>query len=64
MSKELWCAAHDRAVEEAMDADPNLEWIDAYEADAVAKRADEILRDRIADMIDYARDRAKYEGYK
>ena len=59
MSKELWIAAHERAIEEAMEADPNLEWSAAYESEACAKRADEILRDRIADMIDYARDRAK-----
>jgi hypothetical protein len=60
MSKELWIEAHERAVEEAMEADPSLEWIQAYESDACAKRADELLRDRIANMIDEARDRDKY----
>lgn len=64
MSKEMWMAAHERAVEEAMEANPNLEWIEAYESDACAKRADELYRDRYAAMIDEARDRAKYEAIK
>ncbi len=64
MSKELWCEAHNRAVDEAMEADEKLEWIDAYNSDAVAKRADELYRDRFADMIDEARDRAKYAEMK
>ena len=62
MSKEMWIAAHERAIEEAMEADENLTWEQAYQSDACARRADEILRDRIADMIDEARDRAKYES--
>lgn len=61
MSKELWIEAHNRAVDEAMEANPELTWIQAYESDACAKRADELARDRYADMIDEARERAKYK---
>ena len=61
MSKEIWIAAHEKAIEEAMDADPNLTWSDAYHSDAVAKRADVLCAERWADMIDEARDRAKYK---
>lgn len=61
MSKELWCAAHEKAVDEAMEANPNLSWSEAYGSDACAKRADEILQDQIAGMIDAARERAKYK---
>ena len=64
MSKQLWCAAHDRAVDEAMEANPDLEWIDAYNSDAVAARAQEIYEGRVGDMIDAARDRMKYEGVR
>lgn len=64
MSKELWIAAHERAVDEMLEANPGMEWITAYESDAAAKRADEILADRMGDMIDAARDRMKYEGVK
>lgn len=60
MSKELWIRAHERAVEEAMEADPNLDWTTAYESDKVIKRADEIYQDRAAAAIDAARDRMKY----
>ncbi len=59
MSKELWIAAHERAIEEAMEANPDLEWSVAYESEACAKRADEILQDRLADIADYMKDRAK-----
>ena len=64
MSKEMWIDAHNRAIEEAQDADPNLTWEDAYNSDAVAKRADVLCAERWADLIDEARDRAKYAGYK
>lgn len=62
MSKELWIKAHEQAVDEAMER--GLTWSQAYESDVVAARADEILQDRIASMIDYARERMKYEGMK
>jgi hypothetical protein len=60
----MWCAAHAQAVEEAMEADDTLTWSQAYESDSTAKRADEILRDRVASLIDEARDRAKYADVK
>ena len=62
MSKELWIEAHERAVEEMLEANPGMEWITAYESDACAKRADVLCRDRYADMVDEARDRMKYGG--
>ena len=61
MSKEMWIAAHERAIEEAMDANPEISWDVAYNLDTTAKRADVICADRYADMIDQARDRAKYK---
>lgn len=61
MSKELWIAAHERAVEEAMEAHPGLSWDAAYNSDWCAKRADVLCAERWADMIDEARDRAKYK---
>lgn len=59
MSKDAWMDAHNQAIDEAMSADPTLEWIDAYNSDVVAKRAQELYEDRYAAMIDAARDRAK-----
>ena len=64
MSKEMWITAHERAIEEAMEADENLTWEQAYKSDAIAKRADVLCAERWADMIDEARDRAKYERLK
>lgn len=60
MSKDMWIEAHERAIEEAMEADEKLDWSTAYNMESTAKRADELYRDRYADMIDQARDRAKY----
>jgi ornithine carbamoyltransferase len=57
----MWIAAHERAIEEAMEADPELTWDDAYNSDAVAKRADVLCADHWAAMVDEARDRSKYE---
>ena len=62
MSKELWIAEHERLVEEYLNEHPDAEWSEAYER--TADLVDARLRDRIADMIDEARDRAKYEGRK
>lgn len=64
MSKDLWFDAHMKAIDEAMEADPGLSWDDAYNSVTVGIRADELYRDHYAAMIDAARDRAKYEGYK
>jgi hypothetical protein len=30
MSKELWTKAHEELIEEAMEADPTLDWSQAY----------------------------------
>jgi hypothetical protein len=57
MSKELWIQAHDKAIEEAQEANPGMTWTDAY--NSTSARADEIYRERCADMIDEARMRAK-----
>ena len=46
MSKEMWIAAHERAIEETLEADPNLSWEDAYNSEAVAKRADVLCAER------------------
>lgn len=62
MSKAIFIAAHEQCIEEYMDAHPEADWSEAYEAtgDAAGKRYVE----NVADMIDAARDRAKYEGIK
>jgi hypothetical protein len=62
MSKELWIAEHEKLIEEYLDSHPEAVWSEAYER--TAELVDNRLRDRIADMIDEARDRAKYEGVK
>ena len=60
MSKELFMVAHEQCVEEYLEENPDADWSTAYEAtaDAAGKR----YRENVADMIDQARDRAKYEG--
>ena len=60
MSKELYMAAHERLVEEAMERDPTLTWERAY--DMLADAAYDRMRDMYADMIDAAKQRAKDEG--
>jgi hypothetical protein len=59
MRKEMWIAAHERAIEEAMEADPELTWDKAYASLACEERANELYRDRCADMVDWAWDRLK-----
>jgi hypothetical protein len=59
MSKELWIAEHEKLVEEYMDEHPEADWSEAYER--TADKVDARLADRIADMIDEARDRRKYQ---
>ena len=61
MSKEMWIEAHERAIEEAMDKNPELSWDVAYKLGTTAERANVICANRYADMIDQARDRAKYK---
>ena len=56
--KELFIAAHEELIERYMNDHPEVTWHEAYE-----KTADSVYdsyRDRFADMIDAARDRAKY----
>jgi hypothetical protein len=57
--KELFIAAHEELVAEYMDAHPDATWGEAYEATADAAYGR--YTDKFADMIDAARDRAKYE---
>lgn len=59
MSKDMWCAAHDIAVQEMLEANPEMEWITAYEHPDNIVRADKLCRERYADLIDEARMRAK-----
>lgn len=57
MSKELYMAAHEELVDEEMER-TGCDWQTAYErtADAAYGR----MQERFADLIDAARDRAKY----
>ena len=57
MSKELWIAEHEKLIEEYLNDHPDAVWSEAYER--TADDVDGRLRDRIADMIDAAKDRAK-----
>ena len=57
MSKDMWIAAHEKAIEEAMEANPELTWEEAYQSDETAKRANVIYADQWADMVDAAKDR-------
>lgn len=62
MSKDLWIAEHERLVDEYLEEHPDADWTEAYER--TADLVDARVADRIGSMIDEARDRAKYEGYK
>lgn len=62
MSKEMWIAAHEKAVEEAMELNPTLTWEQAYASLECEKRANEIYADHYADLCDWAHDRMKDEG--
>lgn len=62
MSKELWIRAHEQLVDEYLEAHPEADWTEAYEA--TTGMVDARVTDKIANMIDEARDRAKYEGVK
>ena len=61
MSKELYIAAHEELIEEYMNDHPNADWSEAYEK--TADGANDRSRDKFADMVDAARDRAKYERH-
>ena len=58
MSKELFIIAHEQCIEEYLEEHPDATEAEAYEAtaDAAGKRYIE----NVADMIDQARERAKY----
>lgn len=60
MSKELFIAAHEELIEEYLERHPEADWHEAYEA--TADFIQDRYADNIGDMIDRARDRAKYEG--
>lgn len=57
MSKELFIAAHEELIEQYLIDHPEADWSEAYEktTDAI----DDRYRDKLADMVDAARSRAK-----
>jgi hypothetical protein len=55
--KEFYVEAHERAIEEYLEKHPNATEEQAY--DATADIAYEMMGDRMADMADMARMRAK-----
>lgn len=59
MSKELWMKAHEELIEEAMEADPSLDWSQAYTLTAAG--AHQRMVDKLANAADEAKDLAKYE---
>lgn len=59
MSKELYMEAHERLIEEAMEAYPFLSWSEAYER--TADKAHARMIDMLADLADEAKDREKYD---
>ena len=58
--KELYIAAHEKLVAKYLEAHPEASWDEAYKAtvDAAYSR----MQDKFADMVDAAKDRAKYQG--
>ena len=58
--KELFIAAHEEMIEEYMNDHPDVSWHEAYNLTADA--AYDHYRDKAADLVDAARDRAKYRG--
>jgi len=57
MSKQHYTAAHEELIEEYLDAHPNADWTEAYEA--TADGAWERARDAYWDRVDYYRQLAK-----
>lgn len=57
MSKELFIAAHEELVEQYMNDHPDATWQQAY--DITADAAYDRYRDKFADMVGDARQRAK-----
>ncbi len=58
MDKDLFIAAHEELIEEYLERHPDATEAQAY--DRTADAASDRTRDKFADMIDAARDRAKY----
>ena len=58
IGKDLFIAAHEELVEQYMNDHPDADWHEAY--NATADGAYDRYRDKIADIGDAARDRAKY----
>ena len=59
IGKELFMRAHEQLIEEYMEAHPNADESAAYER--TADLAMDRMRENVADMIDAARDEAKYK---
>ena len=59
MSKDAWMAAHEALVDEYMDANPDADWSEAYEATTGSAQARMI--DTYADAADSYRQRIKDE---
>ncbi len=57
MSKDAYIEAHQEVVGEYLDANPDADWHEAYEA--TADGAWDRMRDNMADRIDAARDAYK-----
>lgn len=60
IGKDLFMAAHERLIEEYQERHPNASFGDASEA--TADQALDLAREDFADMIDAARDEAKYRS--
>lgn len=60
MSKEMWMAVHEELVEQYLLDHPDADWNEAYEA--TVDHVDDRYRDKFADMVDAAKQRAKDEG--
>jgi hypothetical protein len=59
MSKEQYIAAHEELIAEYLDKHPHATEAEAY--DKTADMAYGLMRDKLADMADHLRDKAKYE---
>lgn len=57
--KELWVKAHERLIDAYLESKPEASWTEAYEK--TAPMVDELMSDLLANQIDEARMRKKYE---
>lgn len=60
MSKEMFMVAHEELIERYLEAHLDADWNEAYEK--TADDAYDHMRDKFADMVDAAKQRAKDEG--